>query len=150
MLADYFNNPLMPISYSGVSEKWYVVACTLERSLFKKLDVFLYLSATHDNAFNLLYVSYDEINRRLMRCYHGKFVVRMRKNYLIIRNGLWRKKYLVVDYDETAEIVALSNKIKSKCWIMSKKLPYDETAFDKIIKSCEKYGIDVKNLQSFY
>ena len=128
MLADYFNNPLMPMSYSGVSEKWYVVACTLERSLFKKLDVFLYLSATHDNAFNLLYVSYDEINR----------------------NGLWRKKYLVVDYDETAEIVALSNKIKSKCWIMSKKLPNDETAFDKIIKSCEKYGIDVKNLQSFY
>lgn len=150
MLADYFNNPLMPMLYSGVSEKWYEVACTLERSLFKKLDVFMYLSATHDNAFDLLYVSYDEINRRLMRCYHGKFVVRMRKNYLIIRNGLWRKKYLIVGYDEQYEIVALSNKRKSKCWILSKKLPYDRAAFDKIIKSAERQGVDVKKLQLFY
>ena len=33
MKADYFNNPLVPF-------KWYEVASTLERSLFKKLDVF--------------------------------------------------------------------------------------------------------------
>ena len=150
MLADYLNNPLMPMSYSGVSEKWYEVARTLERSLFEKLDVFMYLSVTQDNAFDLVYVAIDEISRKLTKCYHGKFVVRMRKNYLIIRNGLWRKRYLVVEYDETAGIVALSNKRKSKCWVLTKKLPYDKAAFDKIIKSCEKYGIDVKNLQSFY
>ena len=150
MLADYLNNPLMPMSNSGVSEKWYEVARTQEKSLFKKLDVFMYLSVTHDNAFDLLYVSYDEINRCLTKCYHGKFVVKMCNNYLIIRSGLWRKKYLVVDYDKEAEIVALSNKRKSKCWILSKKLPYDKTAFDKIIKSVANQGVDVGKLQLFY
>lgn len=130
--------------------KLYEVARTLERSLFKKLDVFMYMSVTHDNAFNLLYVAYDEINRRLTKCYHGKFVIRMRHNYLIIRSGLWRKKYLVVEYDEAAGLVALSNKRKSKCWILSKKLPYDKDAFDKMLKSVEKQGVDVSNLQLFY
>ena len=150
MLADYLNNPLMPMSNSGVSEKWYEVARTQEKSLFKKLDVFMYLSVTHDNAFDLLYVSYDEINRCLTKCYHGKFVVKMCNNYLIIRSGLWRKKYLVVDYDKETGIVALSNKRKSKCWILSKKLPYDKTAFDKIIKSVANQGVDVGKLQLFY
>ena len=150
MLADYLNNPRMPMLNSGVPEKWYEVACTLERSLFEKLDVFMYLSVTHDNAFNLLYVAYDEINRRLTKCYHGKFVVKMRKNYLIIRYGLWRKKYLVVDYDEEAGLVALSNKRKSKCWILSKKLPYDKAAFEKMLQSAEKQGVDVGNLKLFY
>ena len=132
----------MPMSYSGVSEKWYVVACTLERSLFKKLDLFLYLSATHDNAFNLLYVSYDEINRRLIRCYHGKFVVRMRKNYLIIRNGL--------TYDDAAGIVALSNRRKTKCWILSKTMPYDTNALHNVLKSVETQGFDVNTIELFY
>ncbi|MBQ2187554.1 MAG: hypothetical protein IKQ09_07870 [Bacteroidales bacterium] len=150
MLADYMNNPLMPMSYSGVSEKWYEVARTLERSLFEKLDVFMYLSVTQDNTFDLVYVAIDEISRKLTRCYHGKFVFRMRKNYLIIRKGLWRKRYLVIDYDETAGIVALSNKRKSKCWILSKKLPYDKTAYDKIIISAEKQGVDMKNLKNYY
>ena len=150
MLADYFNNPLAPMSYSGVSEKWYEVARTLERSLFKKLDVFMYLSATQDNAFDLVYVSYDEINRRLTKCYHGKFVVKKRDNYLIIRSGLWRKRYQVVDYDEAAGIVALSNKRKSKCWILSKKLPYDKAAFDKVLDAVEKQGINLKELKLFY
>ena len=149
-MTDYLNNPSMPMLYSGMSEKWYEVARTLERSLFKKLDVFMYLSATHDDTFNLVYVAFDEINRRLTKCYRGKFVVRMHKNYLIIRHGLWRKKYLVVDYDTTAGIVVLSNKRKSKCWVLSKKLPYDKVACEKIIKSAEKQGIDVKNLKYYY
>ena len=150
MLADYLNNPLMLMSHSGMSEKWYEVARTLERSLFKKLDVFMYLSANQDNTFDLLYVAFDEINRRLTKCYRGKFVVRMRNNYLIIRNGLWRKKYLVIEYDDEAGIVALSNKRKSKCWILSKKLPYDKVAFEKIVESVERQGVEVKNLKYFY
>ena len=150
MLADYLNNPLMPMSYSGVSEKWYEVARTLERSLFKKLDVFMYLSASHDNAFDLVYVSFDEINRRLTRCYHVKFAVRMKTNYLIVRHGMWRKKYLVVDYDENAGIVVIANKRKSKCWILSKNLPYDKAAFDKILNSVGQHGVDVRNLKMFY
>ena len=150
MLADYLNNPHMLMSHSGMSEKWYEVARTLERSLFKKLDVFMYLSANQDDTFDLLYVAFDEINRRLTKCYRGKFVVRMRNNYLIIRNGLWRKKYLVIEYDDEAGIVALSNKRKSKCWILSKKLPYDKVAFEKIVESVERQGVEVKNLKYFY
>ena len=142
MKADYFNNPLVPF-------KWYEVARTLERSLFKKLDVFMYLSATHDNAFELLYVSVNEINRRLTKCYHGKFVIRMRNNYLIIRNGLWRKRYLVVEHDEAAGIVILANKRKSKCWILSNKLPYDKTALDILLKSAERKGVDMNNIRFF-
>ena len=150
MLADYLNNPHMLMSHSGMSEKWYEVARTLERSLFKKLDVFMYLSANQDNTFDLLYVAFDEINRRLTKCYRGKFVMRMRNNYLIIRNGLWRKKYLVIEYDDETGIVALSNKRKSKCWILSKKLPYDKVAFEKIVESVERQGVEVKNLKYFY
>ena len=142
MKADYFNNPLVPF-------KWYEVARTLERSLFKKLDVFMYLSATHDNAFELLYVSVNEINRRLTKCYHGKFVIRMQNNYLIIRNSLWRKRYLVVEHDEAAGIVILANKRKSKCWILSNKLPYDKTALDILLKSAERKGVDMSNIRFF-
>ena len=142
MKADYFNNPLVPF-------KWYEVARTLERSLFKKLDVFMYLSATHDNAFELLYVSINEINRRLTKCYHGKFVIRMQNNYLIIRNGLWRKRYLVVEHDEAAGIVILANKRKSKCWILSNKLPYDKTALEILLKSAERKGVDMSNIRFF-
>ena len=142
MKADYFNNPLVPF-------KWYEVARTLERSLFKKLDVFMYLSATHDNAFELLYVSINEINRHLTKCYHGKFVIRMRNNYLIIRNGLWRKRYLVVEHDEAAGIVILANKRKSKCWILSNKLPYDKTALEILLKSAERKGVDMNNIRFF-
>ena len=142
MKADYSNNPLVPF-------KWYEVARTLERSLFKKLDVFMYLSATHDNAFELLYVSVNEINRRLTKCYHGKFVIRMRNNYLIIRNGLWRKRYLVVEHDEAAGIVILANKRKSKCWILSNKLPYDKTALEILLKSAERKGVDMNNIRFF-
>ena len=142
MKADYFNNPLVPF-------KWYEVARTLERSLFKKLDVFMYLSATHDNAFELLYVSINEINRHLTKCYHGKFVIRMQNNYLIIRNGLWRKRYLVVEHDEAAGIVILANKRKSKCWILSNKLPYDKTALEILLKSAERKGVDMINIKFF-
>ena len=140
MKADYFNNPLVPF-------KWYEVARTLERSLFKKLDVFMYLSATHDNAFELLYVSVDDISRRLTKCYHGKFVIRMQNNYLIIRNGLWRKRYLVVEHDEAAGIVILANKRKSKCWILSNKLPYDKTALEILLKSAERKGVDMSHIE---
>ena len=124
MLADYFNNPLVPY-------KWYEVARTREKSVFKKVDVFMYLSMTHDNAFDLLYVAIDEVNQRLTKCYHGKFVIKMRKNYLIIRQGLWRKKYLVVAKDDEENIVALSNIWKSKVWVLAKKMPYDKAAFGR-------------------
>lgn len=140
MKADYFNNPLVPF-------KWYEVARTLERSLFKKLDVFMYLSATHDNAFELLYVSVDDISRRLTKCYHGKFVIKMRNNYLIIRSGLWRKRYLVIEYDEAAGIVILANKRKSKCWVLSNKMPYDKAALEILLKSTERKGVDVSNIE---
>lgn len=147
MKADYFNNPLMPMLYSGVTDKWYEVARTRERSFFKKLDVYMYLSAAHDNAFELLYVSIDDINRRLTKCYHGKFVVRMRKNYLIIRNGLWRKKILVLDYNESCGIIALVNKRKSRCWILSKNMPYDKAALEKILDSAEKHGVNINDIE---
>ena len=143
MLADYFNNPLVPC-------KWYEVARTREKSIFKKVDVFVYLSMTHDNAFDLLYVSIDEINRRLTKCYHGKFVVKIKDNYLIIRKGLFRKKLLIVAFDEASNIVALSNRRKTKCWILSKNIPYDEDAFKMILNRLEVQGFDVKSIELFY
>ena len=143
MLADYFNNPLVPC-------KWYEVARTREKSIFKKVDVFVYLSMTHDNAFDLLYVSIDEINRRLTKCYHGKFVVKIKDNYLIIRKGLFRKKLLIVAFDEASNIVALSNRRKTKCWILSKNIPYDEDALKMILNRLEAQGFDVKSIELFY
>ena len=142
MLADYFNNPLMPY-------KWYEVARTREKCIFKKVDVFMYLSMTHDNAFDMLYVSIDEINRRLTKCYHGKFVVKIKNNYLIIRHGLWRKKFFVVDKSDDEKIIALSNKIKSKVWILTKELPFDRNALEKIMKNLERQGFDVENIELF-
>ena len=150
MLADYFNNPLMPMSYSGVSEKWYEVARSREKRLFKKVDVFMYLSMNHDNEFDLLYVAVDEINRRLTRCYHGKFVVKMRKNYLIIRQRLWIKRFFIIAKEEESYIVALSNRRKSKVWILAKKLPYNNDAFEKVLKSIEIQGFDSKDIEFFY
>ena len=143
MLADYFNNPLVPC-------KWYEVARTREKSIFKKVDVFVYLSMTHDNSFDLLYVSIDEINRRLTKCYHGKFVVKIKDNYLIIRRGLFRKKLLIVAFDEASNIVALSNRRKTRCWILSKNIPYDEDAFKMILNRLEVQGFDVKSIELFY
>lgn len=142
MLADYNNNLLMP--------KWYEIARTRERRLFKKVDVFMYMSVTQDNAFDLLYVSFDEINRRMTRCYHGKFVIKKRNNYLIIRQGLWRKRFLIMAHDEEKNIVALSNKRKSKVWILSKKLPYDKSAFDNVMKSVERQGVDMSKIEYYY
>ena len=143
MLADYFNNPLMPF-------KWYEVARTREKRLFQKVDVFMYLSMTHDNAFDLLYVSIDEINRRLTKCYHGKFVIKMRNNYLIIRKGLWRKKFLIIAKDEESNIVALSNRRKSKVWVLSKTLPYDKYAFDKVMEEVANQGFILNDIELFY
>ena len=143
MLADYNNNPLVP-------EKWYEVACTRERRLFNKVDVFMYLSINQDNTFDLLYVSVDEINRRMTRCYHGKFIVKMRKNYLIIRKGLWRKKFLVIAHDDEKNIVVLSNRWKSRVWVLSKNLPYDRVAFTKVMQSVESLGVDMGKIEYYY
>ena len=143
MLADYFNNPLMPF-------KWYEVARTRKKRLFQKVDVFMYLSMTHDNAFDLLYVSIDEINRRLTKCYHGKFVIKMRNNYLIIRKGLWRKKFLIIAKDDESSIVALSNRRKSKVWVLSKTLPYDKSAFDKVMEEVANQGFILNDIELFY
>lgn len=142
MLADYNNNLLMP--------KWYEIARTRERRLFKKVDVFMYMSVTQDNAFDLLYVSFDEINRRMTRCYHGKFVVKQRNNYLIIRHGLWRKRFLIMAHDEENNIVALSNRRKSEVWVLSKKLPYDRAAFVSVMKSVEDQGVDMGKIEYYY
>ena len=142
MLADYFNNPLMPY-------KWYEVARTREKNLFKKVDVFMYLSMTHDHSFDLLYVSVDEINRRLTKCYHGKFVIKMRNNYLIIRQGLWRKRFLIIAQSRDADIVALSNKWKSRVWILAKNLPYDKNDFAKVMESVAEQGFDMNNIEIF-
>ena len=149
MLADYFNNSLMPMSYSGVSEKLYEVARSHEKRLFQKLDVFMYLSMTQDNAFDLLYVSIDEINRCMTKCYHGKFVVKLKKDYLIIRQGLWRKKFIIIAKDEESNIIALSNRRKSKVWILSKKLPYDKNAFNLVMESIAKQGFDMNSIEIF-
>lgn len=143
MLADYFNNPL-------ISYKWYEVARTREKCIIKKVDVFMYLSLTHDDAFELLYVAYDETNRRMMRNYHGKFVIKMTDDYLIIRHGLWRKKYLIVAKNDDCNLVALSNRRKSKVWILSHSLPYDNADFDEIMKSLENQGFDTGNIELFY
>lgn len=142
MLADYFNNPLVPY-------KWYEVARTREKCLFRKMDVFMYLSVTQDNAFDLLYVTVDEINRRLTRCYHGRFTVKRRKNFLIIRQGLWGKRFFVIKQDD-AGIVALSNRRKSKVWILSKNLPYDKDAFAKIKNSVAEQGFDLNSIEFYY
>ena len=129
--------------------KWYVVACTREKSIFKKVDVFMYLSMTHDDAFDLLYVAIDEVNQHLVKCYHGKFVVKQKNNCLIIRQGLWRKKFIIIEKDDENEIVALSNRWKSKVWILSKKLPYNKTAFEKVLKSVESQGFDMDDIELF-
>ena len=150
MLADYFNNPLVPMSLSGMSEKWYVVASTRERKLFKKIDVFMYLSMTHDNMFDLLYVSFDEINRRLTRCYHGKFVIKLKNNYLIIRQGLWRKKFFIIANNDAMTLVALTNRRKSKAWILSKGFPYNETELKDILQNIKNQGFNVENIELFY
>jgi len=149
MLADYFNNPHMPSIYSGVSEKWYEVARTREKNLFKKVDVFMFLSMTYDNAFDLLYVSVDEINRHLTKCYHGKFVIKRRKNYLIIRQRLWRKKFLIIAQNDDASIVALSNRRKSKVWILTSRMPYEKSDFDKVMKEVENQGFDMNAIELF-
>lgn len=150
MKADYCNNPLMPMSYSGMSDKWYEVARSREKRLIKKVDVFMYLSMNHDNAFDLLYVAIDEINRRITKCYHAKFVVRRRKNCLIIRQGLWKRCFQIIAQNEKSTMVALSNKRKSKVWVLSKKLPYDESDFSKLMKSIEDMGVNVNDIELFY
>lgn len=142
MSADYSNNPLMPY-------KWYVVACTREKSVFKKVDVFMYLSMTYDNAFDLLYVAIDEVNQHLVKCYHGKFVVKLKNNCLFIRQGLWRKKFLIIEKDDENGVVALTNRWKSKIWILSEKLPYDKNALERILKSVEKQGFDMEKIVFF-
>lgn len=149
MEADYCNSPLMPMSHSGVSEKWYVVARSREKRLFQKVDVFMYLSVAHDNAFELLYVAIDEINRCLTKCYHGKFVIRMRKNYLIIRQGLWRKRFQIIAHDADFNIVALSNRWKSKVWILTNKIPYNKTDFENVLKSVAEIGFDINSIEIF-
>lgn len=147
MKADYINSPLAPMPALDMSEKWYEVARSREKQLVKKLDVFMYLSAVHDNAFELVYVSFDEINRCLTRCYHGKIVVRMNKNYLVIRKGLCWKRYLVLGYDEKEGMLALANRRKSRCWVLSKKMPYDKNAFEAMMKTVEKQGFDIKTIE---
>ena len=142
MLADYQNNQLML--------KWYEIARTREKRLFKKVDVFMYVSVTQDDAFDLLYVSFDEINRRMTRCYHGKFAVKMNDNYLIIRKGLWRKRFLIIAHDDENKIVVLSNKRKSMVWILSKELPYDRLALADVLKSVANQGVDMSKIEYYY
>ena len=142
MIADYNNNPLMP--------KWYEIARSYEKRLFNKVDVFMYLSMNQDNAFDLLYVSVDEINRKMTKTYHGKFVIKKKNNYLIIRQGLWRKRFEIIAHDDENSIVALTNRWKSKIWVLSKNLPYDRTAFTNVMKEVENQGIDMSKIVYYY
>ena len=70
-------------------------------------------------------------------------------NYLIIRKGLWRKKFLIIEKDDESKIVVLSNKRKSKIWIFSETVSYDKAAFEKIMKNLEEKGFDVENIELF-
>lgn len=150
MSADYFNSPLAPMSCSGAAEKWYEVARSREKRLFRKVDVFMYLFKNQNDTFDLLYVAFDEINRRFTKCYRGKFVVKTKNNYLIIRKGLLRKRFFIVAYDDVSGMVALSNKRKSKCWILSKNLPYDKISFENIMRSLKNNGFNLENIELFY
>ena len=150
MSADYFNSSLVPMSYSGTTKKWYEVARSRENRLYKKIDVFMYLSMIHDDSFELLYVSLDEINRRVTRSYHGRFVIKKRNNYLIIRHGLCHRKLRIVSYDEKAGLVALSNRNQSKMWILSSSLPVDKDAYENMMGEISKAGYDVSDIELFY
>ena len=142
MNADYNNNPLMP--------KWYEIARSYEKRLFDKVDVFMYLSMTHDNAFDLLYVTVDEINRKMTKTYHGKFVIKKKNNYLIIRRGLWRKRLQIIAQDDEKNIVVLANRCKSRIWVLSKNLPYDKPTLANVMKSVENQGVDMSKIQYYY
>ena len=123
-----------------MTQKWYEVARSRDNRFLKKMDVFMYLSATYDNAFELLYVSCDQFNRRLTRCYHGKFLVKRKGDFIIIWHGLCRKKLLVLDYDSSAGLVAIANRSKTKAAVFSTSLPFDKNSLEKMINNVEKQG----------
>ena len=130
--------------------KWYEIARSYEKRLFDKVDVFMYLSMTHDNAFDLLYVTVDEINRKMTKTYHGKFVIKKKNNYLIIRRGLWRKRLQIIAQDDEKNIVVLANRCKSRIWVLSKNLPYDKPTLANVMKSVENQGVDMSKIQYYY
>lgn len=126
-----------------MTQKWYEVARSRDNRFLKRMDVFMYLSTTYDNAFELLYVTVDQFNRRLTRCYRGKFMVRKKNNYIIIWHGLCRKKLVVMDYNEDAGLVAIANRRKTRVCILSLRLPCDKNAFELMKNNVEKQGFEI-------
>ncbi len=132
-----------------MTQKWYEVARSRDNRFIKKMDVFMFMSLTYDNAFELLYVSCDQFNRRLTRCYHGRFVLRQKGRFLVIRCGLWRKKFQILNYDENAGMIAICNRRKTQAFVLSKTLPFDKTAYDRIKEDLVKQSLDVEILEIY-
>lgn len=132
-----------------MTQKWYEVARSRDSRFLKKIDVFVYLSTTYDNAFELLYVSCDQFNRRLTKCYHGKFLIKKSDRFLIIWHGLCRKKLVVLDYDGEAGLVALANRRKTRACVLSRKLPFDKKSLENMMKNVEKQGFEME-IQEIY
>ena len=150
MKEDYFNSHNVILSDTNTMVKWYEVARFRDNRLIKKLDEFAYLSIVHENSFELLYVTVDELNRRVTRNYHGKIIAKKGENYLIIRRGLIRHKLLILSYDEKACLVALSNRFKTKVRILSSCLPVDSEAFQKMMNAVSERGFDVNDIEMLY
>ena len=135
--------------YFIMTQKWYEVARSRDNRFLKKMDVFIYLSTTYDNAFELLYVSFDQFNRSLTRCYHGKFVIKKKGDYIVIRHGLCRKRLVILDYDGQAGLVAIANRRKTRASILSKSLPFDKNSFERMKNDIEKQGFEMMTAEIY-
>ena len=131
---------MKPIVNSQLTGKWYKITIDPESIELEFVEIFIYLSiclertvnnilskARKRNIFNchdyldLLYVGIKKDRSKYFRKTSLKILTRYNCNYLIVRRLFYRRKFVVLFYDEENGILILSDKKKDNVSIYSKR-----------------------------
>lgn len=106
---------------SQLTGKWYQIAKGQNRSEKDFIEVMLYLSISCGACLDLLHVGIREDGSKSLRKLSLKILTNDKKNYLIVKGNIFRKKLKILTFNEADGVIIISDKKMRYFSILSRK-----------------------------